>query len=145
MPEGVRRARRRPLSSIPVVNWSRVLTSEAGGGVAGDAVPVFFLSDSTGISAETMGNALLIQFPDLHFERTLIPFISTVAEAREVVAQLDAAMDGPITPLCFSTAAVDEVREELLRTKAPIRSEEHTSELQSLTNLVCRLLLEKKK
>src|SRR5438046_6936194 len=25
----------------------------------------------------------------------------------------------------------------------PIRSEEHTSELQSLTNLVCRLLLEK--
>src|SRR5262249_61811867 len=27
----------------------------------------------------------------------------------------------------------------------PYRSEEHTSELQSLTNLVCRLLLEKKK
>src|SRR5437016_10069568 len=27
----------------------------------------------------------------------------------------------------------------------PGRSEEHTSELQSLTNLVCRLLLEKKK
>src|SRR5438093_13780459 len=27
----------------------------------------------------------------------------------------------------------------------PMRSEEHTSELQSLTNLVCRLLLEKKK
>src|SRR5258706_4733725 len=29
--------------------------------------------------------------------------------------------------------------------KASLRSEEHTSELQSLTNLVCRLLLEKKK
>src|SRR5262249_56200174 len=28
---------------------------------------------------------------------------------------------------------------------ALLRSEEHTSELQSLTNLVCRLLLEKKK
>src|SRR2546430_5969868 len=28
---------------------------------------------------------------------------------------------------------------------APIRSEEHTSELQSQSNLVCRLLLEKKK
>src|SRR5438046_4015012 len=28
---------------------------------------------------------------------------------------------------------------------ARMRSEEHTSELQSLTNLVCRLLLEKKK
>ncbi|MCW2807668.1 MAG: uncharacterized protein JWQ93_1623, partial [Marmoricola sp.] len=42
----------------------------------GDVVPVFFLSDSTGISAETMGNALLIQFPNLRFDRTLIPFIS---------------------------------------------------------------------
>ncbi|HEX5383252.1 MAG TPA: kinase/pyrophosphorylase, partial [Propionibacteriaceae bacterium] len=30
-------------------------------------VPVFFLSDSTGITAETMGNALLIQFPNLRF------------------------------------------------------------------------------
>src|SRR5205814_7637599 len=28
---------------------------------------------------------------------------------------------------------------------APVRSEEHTSELQSLRHLVCRLLLEKKK
>jgi hypothetical protein len=34
-------------------------------------VPVFFLSDSTGITAETMGNALLIQFPSLRFERRL--------------------------------------------------------------------------
>src|SRR5262249_59989753 len=31
------------------------------------------------------------------------------------------------------------------RRPRPRRSEEHTSELQSLTNLVCRLLLEKKK
>src|SRR5262249_62107012 len=31
------------------------------------------------------------------------------------------------------------------RSGRPPRSEEHTSELQSLTNLVCRLLLEKKK
>src|SRR5438046_3616152 len=29
--------------------------------------------------------------------------------------------------------------------RGKLRSEEHTSELQSLTNLVCRLLLEKKK
>src|SRR5437016_7575174 len=33
----------------------------------------------------------------------------------------------------------------LLIYTAVLRSEEHTSELQSLTNLVCRLLLEKKK
>ena len=32
-----------------------------------------------------------------------------------------------------------------MQTKADSRSEEHTSELQSPRNLVCRLLLEKKK
>ena len=83
-------------------------------------VPVFFLSDSTGISAETMGNALLIQFPNLRFERRLIPFITTVEEARKVVAVLDAAMDGPVTPLAFTTAAIEEVREELRTSKCPI-------------------------
>src|SRR5256885_6799462 len=31
------------------------------------------------------------------------------------------------------------------KARAPLRSEEHTSELQSPCNLVCRLLLEKKK
>jgi [pyruvate, water dikinase]-phosphate phosphotransferase / [pyruvate, water dikinase] kinase len=84
------------------------------------AVPVFFLSDSTGISAETMGNALLIQFPDLRFERRLIPFISTIEEARRVVAILDAAMDGPVTPLAFTTAAVDEIREVLHSSRCPL-------------------------
>src|SRR5690606_39571855 len=34
---------------------------------------------------------------------------------------------------------------ESIRMKEPVRSEEHTSELQSRENLVCRLLLEKKK
>src|SRR5438046_7099043 len=43
---------------------------------------------------------------------------------------------------------VGHVREQHALDVRPIgvlRSEEHTSELQSLTNLVCRLLLEKKK
>src|SRR5258706_12045706 len=45
-----------------------------------------------------------------------------------VGADIDRAVDRPI----FAVGRVQ-------------RSEEHTSELQSLTNLVCRLLLEKKK
>lgn len=96
---------------------------EVPGDVAGgdeDVVPVFFLSDSTGISAETMGNALLLQFPDRRFERTTIPFITTPEQARDVVATLDEAMAGPITPLVFTTAAEDAVRHELHRTTAPV-------------------------
>ncbi len=83
-------------------------------------VPVFFLSDSTGISAETMGNALLIQFPHLTFERRLIPFIGSVEEARQVVAILDEAMEGPVTPLVFSTAATEEIRLELGKARCPV-------------------------
>src|SRR4029079_19832066 len=36
------------------------------------------------------------------------------------------------------------LRHAALRERRPLRSEEHTSELQSLAYLVCRLLLEKK-
>src|SRR5438093_5843457 len=42
-------------------------------------------------------------------------------------------------------AGGDAARDRRVREVHPARSEEHTSELQSLTNLVCRLLLEKKK
>src|SRR5438093_10260963 len=42
-------------------------------------------------------------------------------------------------------ALVDRRRNGPVEAPRPMRSEEHTSELQSLTNLVCRLLLEKKK
>ncbi len=82
----------------------------------GSSIQVFFVSDSTGISAETMGNALLLQFPDLLFERRVIPFITGIDEAKQVVARLDAAADaGPA--IAFSTAADDVVRQELLATR----------------------------
>src|SRR5215207_7379523 len=97
----------------------RTMHTDADGGDV-SPIPVFFLSDSTGISAETMGNALLIQFPGLRFERRLIPFITTVEEARQVVAVLDQAVDGPKTPLAFSTTAVTEIRNELHRSRCPL-------------------------
>src|SRR6202023_4213822 len=46
-------------------------------------------------------------------------------------------------PLLF-TACVRLIISNAHRSRLAKRSEEHTSELQSLTNLVCRLLLEKK-
>src|SRR5260221_7350465 len=60
----------------------------------------------------------------------------------------------PYTTLFRSLAAVDDVRVHVrrhvhvvhdLRDPSVLRSEEHTSELQSHSDLVCRLLLEKKK
>src|SRR5260370_6437252 len=48
-----------------------------------------------------------------------------------------------IVPWLLSTGT--EVSSEVGGKNPPVRSEEHTSELQSHLNLVCRLLLEKKK
>src|SRR5258706_16284513 len=50
------------------------------------------------------------------------------------------------SPCCFPSLAQWEAAWRIAHVPLRIaRSEEHTSELQSLTNLVCRLLLEKKK
>src|SRR2546430_7271060 len=46
-------------------------------------------------------------------------------------------------PVDFFRAKID--KHEVIISAAGNRSEEHTSELQSQSNLVCRLLLEKKK
>src|SRR2546427_8551488 len=48
-------------------------------------------------------------------------------------------------PLPAMLAKVAPVARNVLGTRTRARSEEHTSELQSQSNLVCRLLLEKKK
>src|SRR2546430_11378107 len=51
-------------------------------------------------------------------------------------------LDGPSTSALFS---VGQFRSGRAIERDRARSEEHTSELQSQSNLVCRLLLEKKK
>src|SRR2546426_2409816 len=52
----------------------------------------------------------------------------------------------PTTKACSSPTALDSVCGAYRSSTSPVaRSEEHTSELQSPCNLVCRLLLEKKK
>src|SRR5256886_13663206 len=51
-----------------------------------------------------------------------------------------------LTKLRGLVSGLDRIRERRVPTPFPTnRSEEHTSELQSQSNLVCRLLLEKKK
>ncbi|MHA7270143.1 pyruvate, water dikinase regulatory protein [Arthrobacter sp. HLT1-20] len=76
---------------------------------------VYFLSDGTGITAETLGSTLLTQFPHSQFYRTTVPFISTPAKARSVVREIDQlALQGE-PPLVFSTAVDKGVRNELAK------------------------------
>src|SRR2546430_3538206 len=52
---------------------------------------------------------------------------------------------GSAPPTTARTDGSPAIRPSSNAAAQPIRSEEHTSELQSQSNLVCRLLLEKKK
>jgi [pyruvate, water dikinase]-phosphate phosphotransferase / [pyruvate, water dikinase] kinase len=77
---------------------------------------VFFVSDQTGVTAETMGHSLLTQFEGLEFRAVTLPFVSNVDKALEVVRKIDAAaaVEG-VRPIVFSTLVQDELREVVMR------------------------------
>ena len=80
---------------------------------------VFFVSDQTGVSAETMGHSLLTQFDGLEFRQVTLPFISTVDKAEEAVRKINATAvaDGQ-RPIVFSTLVREDLRTVLLRGNA---------------------------
>ena len=53
--------------------------------------PVFYVSDGTGITAETIGHSLLTQFADTQFRTDRIPFVDTPEKAAEAAARIRAA------------------------------------------------------
>jgi regulator of PEP synthase PpsR (kinase-PPPase family) len=72
---------------------------------------VFFVSDQTGVTAETMGHSLLTQFDGLEFRPVTLPFISTLDKAAEAARRINltAQTDG-VRPIVFSTLVQDELR-----------------------------------
>src|SRR5258706_4519399 len=78
---------------------------------------------------------------------TLFPY-TTLFRSRKLTIFFTAEQRVDFRALVRDLAGLFRTRIELRQIGArdeAKRSEEHTSELQSLTNLVCRLLLEKKK
>ena len=68
------------------------------------ARPVFFVSDGTGITAETLGNTLLTQFDGLDFDKTILPFVNTMERAKSTVDYINFVGDQTgHRPLVFST------------------------------------------
>lgn len=64
---------------------------------------VFFISDSTGITAETLGNALLAQFDGVDFEKVTLPFVSDQGLAEAAVRAINADAANGLRPVVFST------------------------------------------
>jgi len=65
---------------------------------------VFFVSDSTGITAETFGHSLLAQFPEIRFHQVRVPFVDDVSKARSCARQIrKTALDTGRRPIVFSS------------------------------------------
>ena len=73
---------------------------------------VFFVSDGTAMTAETLGHSLLAQFPNVDFDIHIIPYISSEEAATNVVAEINlrAQQDGQ-KPLVFDTLVDPYVRD----------------------------------
>jgi regulator of PEP synthase PpsR (kinase-PPPase family) len=73
---------------------------------------VFFVSDQTGVTAETLGHSLLTQFDGLKFRGVTVPFINTPDKAKECVRRikLTAEVEGS-RPIVFATMVQDDLRE----------------------------------
>ena len=72
---------------------------------------VFFLSDQTGVTAETLGHSLLTQFDGHNFRQVTLPFINNDDKAREAVEKInEAATNADARPIVFSTLVQDEFR-----------------------------------
>lgn len=73
---------------------------------------VFFVSDQTGVTAETMGHSLLTQFEGQSFKQVTLPFISTVEKAEEALRRINAtAMAEQLRPIVFSTLVQENLRD----------------------------------
>ncbi|MBV8341014.1 MAG: kinase/pyrophosphorylase [Gammaproteobacteria bacterium] len=76
---------------------------------------VFFVSDQTGVTAETLGHSLMTQFEGLEFRPVTLPFTSSLDKAHEAVRRIDAAaQEEGLRPIVFSTLVQDDLRDVVM-------------------------------
>lgn len=80
---------------------------------------VFFVSDQTGVTAETLGHSLLTQFDGFEFAQVTLPFIDTTDKAQRVAERVNStATEEGLRPIVFLSVMQDEVRAPLMKCKA---------------------------
>jgi regulator of PEP synthase PpsR (kinase-PPPase family) len=85
----------------------------------GAARTVCFVSDRTGVTTETLGHSLLSRFGGLAFTTVTMPFVLTVAQAKGVVARIDAlGAEQRTKPIVFCTIVDPETRAVIAQAKA---------------------------
>ncbi len=80
---------------------------------------VFIISDSTAITAETLGRSLLAQFPSYDFEFDTHPYVNTTRQIDSIIEEINTcANSGKIKPVVFSTLTDPVIRKKLSESKA---------------------------
>jgi hypothetical protein len=80
---------------------------------------VFFISDGTGITAETLGHSLLTQFEGINFTQVVMPFIDSVEKAEACLPRIAQAFaSDAVRPIVIATLIDSAVRETLRRSDA---------------------------
>ncbi|RLA18887.1 MAG: hypothetical protein DRQ61_12285, partial [Gammaproteobacteria bacterium] len=76
-----------------------------------DRRTIFFVSDQTGITAETLGQSLLTQFNGSKFKRVVLPFLNSKEKAEEAKEQINRCFQSEgVKPVVFCTFTDDEIR-----------------------------------
>ncbi len=80
---------------------------------------VFFVSDGTGITAETFGSSVMAQFDSVKFRHRRLPFVDSIDKAESAVREIhqQAQADGA-RPIVFSTLVNPAIAERVHRAQA---------------------------
>ncbi len=82
---------------------------------------VYFLSNRTAITAETLGHSLLAQFPDTSFTSVTIPFVDSEAKAEKIVERIALSQQQTgLKPIVISTMADEKISAIIQRSEALI-------------------------
>jgi [pyruvate, water dikinase]-phosphate phosphotransferase / [pyruvate, water dikinase] kinase len=80
---------------------------------------VFFLSNGTAITAETLGQSLLAQFPDHAFQTHTIPFVDSLEKAHAVTDEINRYFDaGEQLPIVICTMGDEDLIDIVKQCKA---------------------------
>lgn len=72
---------------------------------------VFFVSDSTGLTSQKLGNSLLEQFPEYQFDYHIFPYVDNEAKAFSAVQKINAAaISESERPLVIETIINQDIR-----------------------------------
>ena len=78
---------------------------------------IFYISDRTAITAETIGQSVLSQFDHIQFDQITLPFIDTIDKATRAVDQINNANREGNRPIIFSTLIDSTIRQEIMKSE----------------------------